>query len=286
MSDNGLTTTSTWPAGTKANLIADFTFPGNSYFPTLRLDDVSSTGGPNGQMYWYVEVIGTGDVTDYNTMFFGTVLLPPTNNSGASPSFVPLQPITVIPVKFISFTATKSNNDALLNWEVANEDANTDRYELERSLNATEFVKFATVLKNNGNASSKSYSSTDADVAGKVPSNSGIVYYRVKQVDKDGRFVYTETRNIKFIGVKGFTANVFPNPVKDVANINIDLATAGDIQIIISDASGKEVKKINMNGAVGGNTKSINMNAFAAGTYQLKVIAGNENKVISVVKSK
>ncbi len=286
MSDNGLTTTSTWPAGTKANLIADFTFPGNSYFPTLRLDDVSSSGGPNGQMYWYVEVIGTGDVTDYNTMFFGTVLLPPTNNSGASPSFVPLQPITVIPVKFISFTATKSNNDALLNWEVANEDANTDRYELERSFNATEFVKFATVLKNNGNASSKSYSSTDADVAGKVPSNSGIVYYRVKQVDKDGRFVYTETRNIKFIGVKGFTANVFPNPVKDVTNINIDLATAGDIQIIISDASGKEVKKINMNGAVGGNTKSINMNSFAAGTYQFYINSGNENKVISVVKSK
>ena len=114
MSDNGLLTTSTWPANRKDNSIADFTFPTNSYFSSLRMDDVSPTGGPNLQMYWYVEVIGTGDITDYNTMFFGTPGLPPTNNSGAAPSYVPLQPIIVIPVKFIGFTVTRSNNDAIL----------------------------------------------------------------------------------------------------------------------------------------------------------------------------
>ena len=286
MSDNGLTTTSTWPAGTKANLIADFTFPINTYFPTLRLDDVSSNGGPNGQMYWYVEIIGTGDITNYNTMFFGTVLLPPTNNAGTSPSYVPLQPITVIPVKFISFTATKSNNDALLKWEVANEDANTDRYELERSFNGTDFVSFATVSKHGGNGTTANYTSTDADIAGKVPVNSGIVYYRVKQVDKDGRFVYTEIRNIKFSGIKGFAVNVFPNPVKDFATVNIDVATAGDVSIIITDAAGKEMQRVTMNAAVGGNTKKINMSAFAAGTYQFNITAGTENKIFSVVKNK
>ena len=286
MSDNGLTTTSTWPAGRKDNLIADFTFPTNSYFSTLRLDDVSSSGGPNGQMYWYVEVIGAGDITDYTNMFFGTVLLPPTNNGGASPSFVPLQPITVIPVKFTNFTATRSNNDALLKWEVVNEDANTDRYELERSLNGTDFITFATVAKNAGSSTANAYTSTDVAAASRVSANNAIVYYRIKQVDKDGRFVYTDIKNVKFGGTKAFGANVFPNPVKDFATVNIDLITAGNINILITDAAGKEMQKLTMEGTVGGNTKQVNMRAFAAGTYLFKINAGTENKVISVVKSK
>lgn len=286
MSDNGLTTTSTWPANRKDNLIADFTFPTNTYFPSLRLDDVSADGGPNGQMYWYVEIIGAGDITNYGTMFFGTPALPPTNNGGATPSFVPLQPISVIPVKFMSFTATKVNNDALLKWEVANEDANTEKYELERSLNGTDFETFATVLKSASTATSKSYISNDVDVAGRVSANNGIVYYRVKQLDKDGRFLYTEIRNIKFGAIKGFGVNVFPNPVKEIATVNIDVMNAGEITIMITDASGKEMQRLNMNAAAGGNTKKINMAAYAAGTYLFKVSAGTENKVITVVKNK
>ena len=283
MSDNGLLTTSTWPANRKDNSIADFTFPTNSYFSSLRMDDVSPTGGPNLQMYWYVEVIGTGDITDYNTMFFGTPGLPPTNNSGAAPSYVPLQPIIVIPVKFIGFTVTRSNNDAILKWQVTNEDANTDKYELERSMNGTDFTTFATVPKNASGTTTNTYTSTDADIAGRVVNN-GIVYYRVKQVDKDGRFVYTDIKNIRFNGIKGFAVNVFPNPVKDIATVNIDLGTASNILILITDAAGKEVQKITMDGTIGGNAKKVNMNNLAAGTYIFKIKAGEETKVISVVK--
>jgi len=285
MSDNGLTTTSTWPANRKDNLIADFTFPTNSYFPSMRLDDVSPNGGPNQQMYWYVEIIGPGDITNYTTMFFGTPGIPPTNNSGAAPSFVPLQPITVIPVKFIGFTVAKSNNDAILKWEVANEDANTDRYELERSFNGTDFTSFATVAKNAGSSANNSYTSTDANVAARTM-NTGIVYYRVKQVDKDGHFAYTEIRNIKFTGTKGFAASVFPNPVKDIATVNIDITTATEIFIFVTDAAGKELQKLTMDAAVGGNTTKVNMSAFAAGTYLFKIKAGDETKVIKVIKNK
>lgn len=284
MSDNGLTTTSTWPAGSKDNLIARFTFPTNSYFSSMRMDDVSPNGGPNQQMYWYVEVIGPGDVTDYGAMFYGTPGIPPTNNGGAAPSFVPLQPITVIPVKFISFTVSRSLNDAMLKWEVTNEDANTDRYELERSYNGVDFVNFATIAKNNNSGSVKTYTATDAGIVTRVPSNIGIVYYRIKQVDKDGRFTYTDIRNIKLAETKGFSANVFPNPVKDITTVNIDIPEAASISIMITDAGGKELKRINMEGAAGGNTKQVNMTAFASGTYMFKIKAGDENKVITVVK--
>lgn len=286
MSDNGLTTTSTWPAGRKDNLIADFTFPSNSYFSSLRLDDISSSGGPNGQMYWYVEVIGAGDITDYSMMFFGTPTIPPTNNGGTSPSFVPLQPFSVIPVKFSSFTVAKVNNNCILKWEVVNEDANTDRYELERSLDGTSFTTFATVLKSASANPSKTYTSTDESVASRVSNVNGIVYYRVKEIDRDGRFVYTDIKNVRFGGSREFGATIFPNPVKDLATVNIDLVQPANINIIITDATGKELQRVNMDGTQGGNTRQVNVRSLPSGTYLMKISAGAENKVLSFVKGK
>jgi hypothetical protein len=284
LNDNAVTTTTTWSAGSSGP-IAEFTFPTNSYFPGMRLYDISPSGGPNGQMFWYVQINGPGDVTDYTTMFYGTAALPALNTGGTDSSWVPLQPASIIPVKFVSFTVTKNNNDAVLNWKVDNEDARTDKYEVERSFNGVDFTKIVTVPAKANGQSNNSYDLTDANLAALVQNSNGIIYYRVKQLDKDGRATYTEIRNIRLNGVKGgFTAAVFPNPVKDVATLNVDLTAASDVFISVTDASGKVIQRLQMAGAVGGNTKRINMAGLAAGTYVLKVAAGSEQKTISVLK--
>jgi Secretion system C-terminal sorting domain len=281
--DNGGTTPVTWPANSSSP-IAEFVFPTNAYFPGMRLYDVPS-GGPNSQMYWYVQIIGVGgDVTNYNTMFYGTAGLPPVNTASVDSSWVPLQPISIIPVKFVSFTATKNNNDAVLAWKVDNEDNRTDKYEIERSVNAIDFTKIATVAAKANGQASNSYELTDANLAALVQNANGAIYYRIKQLDKDGRFVYTEIRNIRLSGKSGFSAAVFPNPVKDVATLNVDLSVAADILVYITDAAGKEVQKLTINGAVGGNTKRINMSNLAKGTYVMKVTTGTEVKTLSIVK--
>jgi len=204
------------------------------------------------------------------------------SSAGGNDHILPLSAVP-IPVKFLSFSVAKSNNDALLKWEVANEDANTDRYELERSLNGTDFTTFATVAKNAGSSTTNNYASADADIAGRI-SNNGIVYYRVKQIDKDGRFVYTDIKNLRFNGSKEISVNVFPNPVRDFATVNIDVAAAASVFIFVTDATGKEMQKITMDAVAGLNSKKVNMTGWAAGTYQFKVRAGEETKVISVVK--
>lgn len=281
--DNAVTTTTTWPANSSSP-IAEFVFPNNSFFPGMRMYDLSPSGGPNGQMYWYVQVNGSGDITDYTNMFYGVPVLLPLNTGGADSSWVPLQPATIIPVKFVSFTAVKNNNDALLTWKVDNEDAGTDKYEIERSVNAVDFVKTATVPAKNNGLSSNTYSSTDLNLSSLVLNANGVIYYRIKQIDKDGRFVYTEIRNIKLSGIKGFNASIFPNPVKDVATLNVDMNAAEDVMVIVSDAAGKELQKLVIHAAAGGNTRRIAMGNYAAGTYLIKVATGVEQKTLSVVK--
>jgi hypothetical protein len=279
MFDNFVTTTTTWLAGSKNNLIAEFTFPGVDYLPTLRLDDVSPNGGPNLQMYWYVEIIqaGNGDITDYDNMFYGTAAVPPVNNGATAPSYVPLQPFELVPVNFISFTAVKNGEDALLNWVVGNETDQTDHYEIQRSYNGNDFVTISTVT-NTGN-NNGSYSRHDAGITSLA---TNVVYYRIKQVDKDGEFVYSPVRPISL--AKTNSIRVFPNPVKDFAKLDMELIENAQVNIILFDAAGKAVLVKKVAGIKGTNIESLNMQSFAKGKYNLRVTMGKETKDMQVIK--
>ena len=215
----------------------------------------------------------------------GNAFYGPGFNTGASPSggtdhLLPLSNVPV-PVKFTSFTATKKENTAVLNWWVDNESSITDRYEVERSLNGTDFIKAATVAAKNNGLTSNGYTLTDLNIS--AYRASGVIYYRIKQVDKDGKFVYTEIRSVRLD--KGIAIGVYPNPVKESANVSIDLDEAADVVIAVTDAAGKEVQKIQLQGNKGLNVKKINMSNLAAGTYMFKVTAGADIKTISVVKA-
>ena len=187
-----------------------------------------------------------------------------------------------IPVKFTGFTATKKDNNGLLNWQVENESAVTDIYQVERSLNGRDFASISSMPGKNNGASLNVYEYTDNNLKAL---RTDIIYYRIKQIDKDGKYAYTEIRSIRLDG-KSFSANVFPNPVVNIGSVNIDLVDDAKINIFLTDAAGKEIQKVLIDGKKGLNVYKLNMSTLAAGTYQLKVVAGNENKVLSVVKGK
>lgn len=282
LNDNGGTTTTTWPANTANNPVAEFTFPSNSYISGAQLDDLSSGGGPNQQMFWYVSIIGgAGDVTDYTNMFYGVPALPPTNNGGAAPSFVGLQPLTVLPVRFLNFTATKNNNTALLTWSVESEDLNTANYQIESSLSGVEFSAVKTVPALNNGRSNNVYSSVVDNIS--ALRSSGVIYFRIKQIDRDGKYVYSETRSVRVSG-KGLIVGVYPNPVKNTTNVSFDLENNADVVIAVTDASGKQVITTQVKGFKGANISNLNMAKLASGSYTLKLQVGEEVKVMPIVK--
>lgn len=260
------------------NVVATFTFLTNTFFSGMQLNDLTSSGGgPNAQMVWYIQFNqGVGDVTNYTTPFYGVGA---NNNGGASEQFVTLQPPGTVPVKFLGFTATKKNNTALLSWRVENEDATTAKYVIQKSANAVNFDDVAEVpAKNNG---SNIYSFIQDNLS--AIRNSGVIYFRIKQSDKDGKFVYTPIRSVRIDG-KSFSVSSYPNPVKDYTKIIIDLIKESNVNVTVTDASGKLVRNINIQGVKGPNFKDINMNNLASGSYMLKVQADKEIKTISLVK--
>jgi hypothetical protein len=273
---------STWLAGSVSNQIAEFTFPTNTFFPDMRLEDLSPDGGPNAFMFWYVQVNGAGAITDDTEKFFGTVIIPPTNGGSAAPSFVPLQPFSVVPVKFLGFTAIRSNNNAILNWQVENEDINTAKYEVEISTGGVSFERIASINPLNNGRSSNVYSFTKENIS--ALRNAGVIYFRIKQIDRDGKFVYTQIRSIRLDG-KSFSAAAFPNPLKDLTKLTIDLAQDETISIQVTDVLGKQLSNVQLQGVKGPNFRDINLGKYSNGTYMIKVQAGTEVKTLSVVKT-
>jgi len=217
----------------------------------------------------------------------GNAFYGPNFSIGASPSggldhllFLGTVPI---PVKFTGFTAVKKGEDGLLTWQVENETATTDHYEIERSFNGKDFSSFSNMLARvTGTSGNNAYTYSDNNLKA---FRSDIIYYRIKQVDKDGKFVYTEIKSIRLNG-KSFAVSVYPNPIASSGTVSIDLVEDAKVNIFVTDAAGKEVQKAAIEGKKGVNTYKLYMASLASGTYQMKVTAGTEIKTIPVIKTR
>lgn len=214
----------------------------------------------------------------FNNYFYPVTLTSP----GPSGSIIYYQPLNggSLPIKLTNFSATKKNNDAVLNWQVSNQDATSNYFELQRSFNGTDFKKFGRVDVNLSSGLAGSYAFTDVNAAA---SKTNVIYYRLKMVDKDERSTLSTIKNIR-LTKKSFGVNVYPNPAREFSTVNIDMENESPIILSLTDAAGKIVQKTQFNGFKGLNQKRINLSGFESGSYLLKVNAGNESQTISIIK--
>ena len=95
-----------------------------------------------------------------------------------------------LPVKFIGFSLTPQDNNVLVEWATA-EEMNSSYYEIQRSENGTNWTTIANITAAGTTTLTHSYSYTDKNVTAKT------IYYRICQVDIDGRFTITPVRMLK-----------------------------------------------------------------------------------------
>lgn len=173
---------------------------------------------------------------------------------------------SLVPVVLSKFNITTQNNDALLTWTTESE-SNNKHFEIEKSLDGTVFRRIGTVDGKGTILQSNSYEYTDKD--GLL--SKGSIYYRLKQMDYDGKFEYSPVIAIR---AKQSKINVFPNPVTD-NELFIKNASNND-SFIIYDMMGKIVIK-------GSVTPSIDVSQLANGSYILKIKDQHKNIIYNDV---
>lgn len=174
----------------------------------------------------------------------------------------------VLPVLLQLFTAEKLNDDSVISWE-SDIEYNFDYYSIEHSTNAVNFIEIVSV-SGNGNKSTYKYLHSS-------PSK-GLNYYRLKMVDLDGTFVYSDVKAVNFSTERNSLLNVYPNPFSQVFTI-ANLQTPSDITVF--DVTGKLIHKM----SVSDSHVLMDLSQHPSGIYSVNIKDKLNTKVFRVIKS-
>jgi hypothetical protein len=215
-------------------------------------------------------------LTTSQNPFQGTIDEIKVYNGALSPLEIANQYVTALPVMLKSFTAQVKNQTSFLNWQTAQE-INTSHFEVEYSNNANEFKKVVTLEASGNSNSLKNYSLQHS--INKEP----IHYYRLKMVDKDGKFTYSNVVKLK-AATKALDVEVYPTIITNQATVSITATEKAKARIIISNVQGQVIKNSNLNVAVGSQTQMVDFTNLSKGMYLLTVLLNNEQQVFKVIK--
>ncbi|MEO5889711.1 MAG: T9SS type A sorting domain-containing protein [Ferruginibacter sp.] len=187
-----------------------------------------------------------------------------------------------LPVTLTSFTATlQQNSQVKVAWGTSME-FNCSRYDIERSTDGVIFHTVATKAGNGNSPKPSNYSVNDDISAVTAP----IVYYRLKQIDIDGKSSTSKVASIKLKkSISDFT--VSPNPFRNNVNINIEWDKNETTTVKVYNVTGSEVVSKNVKMIKGYNYVAIDeLSQVPAGNYIIQFNTANGKLIKQVVKQK
>lgn len=245
---------------------------GNSNVQINSLHNYSVTNTTGSVYFW--SVIGgaqtsggntnTIQVTWGNQMTIGNISVVQLATTGCYSDTVYKSLVNVLPVSWLSFEGKVLNeNKVILQWKTASE-KNNKMFEIESSIDNKLFKKIGYIIgKGNTNIISE-YQFLDTNLL-----SADYIFYRLKQIDFDGKFVYSKTLKINFNNSISSEILVYPNPSSSKLTIN-----GITEQALIYDIFGNIVLKVNADSVV-------DIYSLTNGVYFLK----HKNKATKFIKN-
>jgi transcription elongation factor Elf1 len=186
---------------------------------------------------------------------------------------IPFDVLGTVPVNWLFVRAQLINNQSLVSWATAKE-SNTSKYYVEHSVTGSNFTKVGEVTAAGNTVTTTNYSFTHVQ-----PVN-GFNYYRLKQIDNDGRFKYSDV--VTILKKDNLTQTIIaPNPVKEVLHVVETKETfIGTAEIY--NAAGSLVLRKAINTKM--QVYSLPVSNLVSGMYVLKIIYKDAAKTYQFIK--
>ncbi|MEI9943355.1 MAG: SBBP repeat-containing protein [Chitinophagaceae bacterium] len=176
------------------------------------------------------------------------------------------QPL-LLPVTLLQFTAIPLNNSKVqLKWATVSEQ-NTASFLIEHSSDGIHYMSIGTVAAAGNSSTTLQYNFTDNNPL------AGANFYRLKVVDIDGTFSYSEIRVLNFNGTK--TILIYPNPARE--RLTITGAETG-MELRLLNAAGQELSSF----IITGNTIQLDISKLRTGCYIVQAV--EDNRVVNTIK--
>ncbi len=189
-------------------------------------------------------------------------------------------PFAALPVELVSFTGYNFGSKNILNWETASE-RNTDKFEIQKlRSDGNEWINIG-FQKASGNSTQQlNYTLTDNTPL--IGSN----YYRLKIIDNDGSFAYSNNINILVAEalVNSFV-KIYPNPTEGNVNIEIQSVNSVNSELKITNLIGQIVSISNIQLLKGLTIIPFDMSDLSNGVYMVSFVdAEGKNHVEKLIK--
>ncbi|HSD63738.1 MAG TPA: T9SS type A sorting domain-containing protein, partial [Ignavibacteriaceae bacterium] len=192
---------------------------------------------------------------------------------------------TVIPVELTSFAATTLNSSVVLSWQTATE-TNNRGFDVERQIHSQPAVgrweKIGFVEGAGITSEPRSYSFKDDNVS------KGIYSYRLKQIDFDGSYKYSNIVEVEINTLSEFALSQnYPNPFNPATQINYNIPEDGYVILKVYNSLGQEVANL-VHGIVKAGSHSVTFDGknLSSGIYYYRIEAGNNVSVKKMILMK
>lgn len=188
--------------------------------------------------------------------------------------------LNLLPVKLLSFTGNRVDNNVQLKWTTASE-TNNKGFEVLRSFDGKQFKKIVFVEGNNNTGSISNYAYTDIGIG-----ESRQLYYRLKQIDNNGA---SSMSNIVIINNNLTSAfpelALYPNPFNKEVFLSVSATAPAQTQIELFDATGKKLWSRHEAVIEGVNTISLqNTKDLSSGLYFVGVTINGQKQIRKIIK--
>ncbi len=181
--------------------------------------------------------------------------------------------LPVLPVVLTQFTARLENErQVALQWQTSSEQQN-QKFIIYRSGEDRQFIKLTTVAGNGTSPTGRHYSAVDRSPL------SGNNYYKLAQVDRDGKEVDLEESVVNF-SFFGTQASAHPNPVKD--KVTIRFSKGKYHQLTLTSLDGRRILQQQL--TANQESMEVDLGRFSKGTYLVQLSGVEEQEVIKLLR--
>jgi Secretion system C-terminal sorting domain len=182
--------------------------------------------------------------------------------------------VTEAPVVFDAKKISELNVGATWNTSI---DTAVNKYELQRGNGVDSFHTIFTQAATHQLMANYNYTDTPSIDVGST------LYYRIKYTLKSNKVYYTYLRQVDWTAADQLIA-IFPNPVENgQLTIKWSANSGTDLKILVTDVTGRMIKRNEFAASEWNNTTIINLTGIAAGIYVVKVSIGSNHYVEKVL---
>ncbi|MEM7368981.1 MAG: T9SS type A sorting domain-containing protein [Bacteroidota bacterium] len=181
------------------------------------------------------------------------------------------------PVEWLHLSVEQVGEDARLRWTTASEE-NSDYFDVERSLDAQQFVSIGQVDAAGSSQDLSNYEFVDPRIG---TLGSSRIYYRLRQVDLDGQFSYSSLLTLTILPSSELQFSVYPNPTSGFLQLDYQFPEGSATQLSLLDMRGKMLFSKNLPSNIG--THQLDLSDLTKGVYLLELQATHLRQVKRIV---